>query len=157
MAEHAELNEDFRDMLACLGAARVEFVIVGAHALAAHGLPRATGDIDVLVRPSAENAARVMEALAAFGAPTEAHGIRAADFEIPGQVYQLGVPPRRIDLLTAIDGVTFEDAFASRIEAAVGGLVLPFLGRNALIANKRAAGRPKDLVDVEALLSQRPR
>ncbi len=157
MGDPADLNDDFRDMLACLAAARVEFVIVGAHALAAHGLPRATGDIDVFIRPNAENAARVMESLAAFGAPTEAHGIRAADFEIPGQVYQLGVPPRRIDLLTAIDGVTFEDAFASRLEAPVGGMVLPFLGRSALIANKRAAGRPKDLVDVEALLAQRRR
>ena len=152
MAEHAELNEDFRDMLACLGDAGVEFVIVGAHALAAHGLPRATGDIDVLVRPSAENAERVMQALAAFGAPTEAHGIQAADFEKAGQVYQLGTAPRRIDLLTAIDGVTFDDAFRTRIEAPVSGLVLPFLGRDMLIANKRAAGRPKDLVDLEALL-----
>jgi hypothetical protein len=156
MAEHAELNEDFRDMLACLGDANVEFVIVGAHALAAHGLPRATGDIDVLVRPSAENAERVMRALMAFGAPTEAHGIVAADFEKPGQVYQLGIPPRRIDLLTGVDGVTFDEAFDTRIEARVGGLVLPFLGRDALIANKRAAGRPKDLVDLQSLLGLAP-
>lgn len=138
-------------MLACLGDARVEFVIVGAHALAAHGLPRATGDIDIFVRPSRENAERLMRALAAFGAPTAAHGIGAADFASPGQVYQLGLPPRRIDLLTAIDGVTFEEAARTRIEARVDDLLLPFLGREALITNKRAAGRPKDLVDVEAL------
>ncbi|CAN5805454.1 hypothetical protein BH11MYX4_BH11MYX4_43890 [soil metagenome] len=154
MAEHAELNEDFRDLLACLVGAHVDFVIVGAHALAAHGLPRATGDIDVLVRPTPANAELVMRALAEFGAPTAAHGISAADFAKPGQVYQLGLPPRRIDLLTSVDGVSFEDAFGSRIEVSVGGLLLPFLGRDALIANKRAAGRPKDLVDLEALLGR---
>ena len=152
MTEHAELNEDFRDMLMCLADAEVEFVIVGAHALAAHGLPRATGDIDVLVRPTADNAARVIQALLAFGAPAAAHGVTADDFARPGQVYQLGLPPRRIDLLTSIDGVTFEEAFDTRMEARVSGLVLPFLSRDALIANKRAAGRPKDLADLAALL-----
>jgi hypothetical protein len=86
MAERADLNEDFRDLLACLRDAEVEFVIVGAHALAAHGLPRATGDIDVLVRPTPENAARVMLALGAFGAPTQAHGVDASDFTRTGQV-----------------------------------------------------------------------
>ena len=152
MGEHDDqLNDDFRDMLGCLIASGAEFVIVGAHALAAHGLPRATGDIDILVRPSVENAARVMRALHDFGAPVAAHGTTASDFEVAGQVYQLGVPPRRIDLLTAIDGVSYDEAHASRVVVAVGGLTLPFLGRDALIANKRAAGRPKDLVDVGEL------
>ena len=155
MADVAELNDDFRDLLACLGEANVAFVIVGAHALAAHGLPRATGDIDVLVAPNSENAEKVMQALLAFGAPTSAHGVAAADFTILGQVYQLGVPPRRIDLLTSIDGLTFDEAYRTRVEATVSGLKLPFLGRDVLIANKRAAGRPKDLADLAALLGDR--
>lgn len=104
MTEPPDFNDDFRDMLTCLVDANVEFVIVGAHALAAHGFPRATGDIDVLVRPSEENAARVMEALAAFGAPTAAHGIEAADFAKPDQVYQLHGGKRRAPLLSSLPG-----------------------------------------------------
>ena len=154
VADGAALNEDFRDILMCLQQANVAFVIVGAHALAAHGLPRATGDIDILVEPSGENAVRVMRALAAFGAPTHAHGVEAGDFATPGQAYQIGLPPRRIDLLTSIDGITFEEAFRSRIEVIVDGLDLPFLGRAALLVNKRAAGRPKDLVDVAMLIER---
>jgi hypothetical protein len=95
-------------MLDALARARVEFVVVGAHAMAAHGYARATGDIDILVRPERENAARVLLALEAFGAPIDAHGVTQTDFERPGNVYQIGLPPRRIDLLTAISGVTFE-------------------------------------------------
>lgn len=94
------LNEDFREMLAALLKARVEFVLVGAHALAAHGLPRATGDIDIFVRPSDDNARRLIEALTDFGAPIAAHNIKASDFAVPGNVYQIGLPPRRIDILT---------------------------------------------------------
>jgi hypothetical protein len=146
-----ELNDDFRDMLECLIDAEVEFVIVGAHALSVHGHPRATGDIDILVRPSAENAGRVMRALGAFGAPTKAHGVSEQDFTRRGSVYQIGLPPRRIDLLTEISGVDFNRARASQIVVRVSGLELPFLGREALIANKRAAARPKDLVDADEL------
>jgi hypothetical protein len=152
-----ELNDDFRDLLQCLRDARAEFVIVGAHALAAHGLPRATGDLDVLVRPDAANAARVYEALAEFGAPLAAHGVTEADFATPDTVYQIGLPPRRIDILTEISGVSFDEAWASRLVVTVLGAPLAFLGRDALIANKRAAGRPKDLADVEALESATPR
>src|SRR5690242_19792382 len=93
----ADLNEDFIDLLRCLLEARVEFVIVGAHALAAHGLPRATGDLDVLVQPTAENSERVIQALETFGAPLAVHGVSRGDFEIPDNVYQIGLPPRRID------------------------------------------------------------
>jgi hypothetical protein len=146
-----ELNDDFRDLLDCLREAAVDFVIVGAHALAAHGLPRATGDLDVLVRPDPANAERVYRALNAFGAPLSAHGVVQSDFCTPGLVYQIGLPPRRIDILTEISGVAYDDAWSSRLELQVLGQPLAFLGRDALIANKRAACRPKDLVDVAAL------
>ena len=147
----AALNEDFRDLIACLRDAGAEFVIVGAHALAAHGLPRATGDLDVLVRPSAHNAELVYRALAAFGAPLVAHGVTAADFEAPGSGYQLGLPPRRIDVLTEISGVTFDEAGDSRLVIQLDDEPVAVLGRAALLRNKRAAGRPKDLVDADAL------
>lgn len=134
-------------MLEALSSARVEFIVVGAHALAAHGYPRATGDIDILVRPTSENAARVITALQRFGAPVEAHGISQADFEQLGNVYQIGLPPRRIDILTEISGVSFDEAWASRVEAQLGGRTLAILGRAMLIRNKRATGRDKDLLD----------
>lgn len=151
MAEVPALNEDFLDMLRALIEADVEFVIVGAHALAVHGVPRATGDIDVFVRPSKENARRVMSALRAFGAPTSAHGVSQSDFETGGNVYQIGLPPRRIDLLTEISGVEFDEAWGSRVSVERSGLPLSFIGREALIRNKRASGRDKDLVDVKTL------
>ncbi len=147
----ADLNEDFVDLLRCLIADRVEFIIVGAHALAAHGLPRATGDLDVLVQPTTDNSQRVIKALERFGAPLAAHGVSQADFEVPENVYQIGLPPRRIDLLTSISGVPFDEAHASRIIVQIEGMALPVLGREALLKNKRAAGRPKDLLDVEML------
>src|SRR2546425_775318 len=112
-------------MLRCLQEASVEFVVVGAHALAAHGIARATGDIDIWVRPSQENAERVMRALSLFGAPMQAHGIGVADFAAPGVVYQIGLPPRRIDLLTEISGVDFDYAWSSRVDAEIAGLTLP--------------------------------
>jgi hypothetical protein len=96
----AGLNVDFLDLLAALARERVEFLVVGAHALAAHGIPRATGDLDVWVRAERENAKRVVAALETFGAPLRAHGVSAADFELLGTVYQMGLPPRRIDVLT---------------------------------------------------------
>lgn len=147
----AALNDDFCDMLDALTQADVEFLVVGAHALAAHGLPRATGDLDIWVRPSPDNAARVLTALETFGAPVSAHGVRLSDLETPGNVYQIGVPPRRIDLLTAITGVSFDDAWRDCIHVSVAGRTFRALGREALLANKRATGRPKDLADVAAL------
>lgn len=151
MGQEPELNEDFVDLLRSLLEARVEFVVVGAHALAAHGLPRATGDLDVFVRPSAGNASRIMIALHHFGAPVEAHGVTQSDFEVPDSVYQIGLPPRRIDILTSISGVSFDEAQASRLVLDIEGMELPLLGRAALVKNKRAAGRPKDIVDADAL------
>lgn len=128
---------------------RVEFLVVGAYALAAHGLPRATGDLDIWVRPTANNAQRVGRALAAFGSPVEK--LRVEDFTIPEIVYQIGVAPRRIDILTSISGVDFEQAWSNKMVLALDGLSVPVLGRSDLIANKRSAGRKKDLADLESL------
>lgn len=143
------LNSDFRDILSEFSGAGVEFIVVGAYALAAHGLPRATGDIDLWIRCSRENAGRVMSALVRFGAPLA--DIRAEDFTTPGIVFQIGVTPRRIDVITHIDGVEFEQAWAQRSEVVLDGLAVPVLSRELLVQNKRAAGRPKDIVDVSWL------
>jgi len=143
------LNPDFRDMLSALSAAEADYLVVGAYALAAHGFPRATGDIDLWVRPTKENAMRVWKALAAFGAPTSR--ITLEDFSTPDIVYQIGVAPRRIDILTSISGVEFEHAWEDRISVELDGLTVPVIGRLHLLANKRASGRPKDLADAEIL------
>lgn len=151
MTDPIALNEDFRDMLEALNHAHVEFLLVGAHALAVHGLPRATGDIDLLVRPTDDNAQRVVAALQMFGAPIEAHGLSAKDFSTQGTVYQLGLPPRRIDLLTEISGVSFDEAWDDRVQASIDGIAVQVIGRRTLLRNKRATARPKDLADAEAL------
>ncbi len=151
MTEAPEVNEDFVDMLRALDANGAEFVVVGAYALAVHGYPRATGDIDILVNPTKENAKKVHSALLAFGAPLEAHGVRATDFAQKGNVYQIGLPPRRIDLLTSISGVEFDEAVADSITATLGGCPVSFIGLQALIRNKRASGRTKDVADAEEL------
>jgi hypothetical protein len=140
------VNPDFRDMLSEFTAAGVEYLVVGAYALAAHGMPRATGDIDLWVRPTAENAARVMEALRRFGAPLDQ--ITLEDLSTPGTVFQIGVAPRRIDILTRIEAVEFEEAWAGRLTTEVEGQTIHVLGREAFLRNKRALGRPKDLADV---------
>jgi len=119
--------------------------------MAAHGVPRATGDLDVLVAAEPQNAARLTEALASFGAPLASHGVSARDFEQAGAVYQIGLPPRRIDVMTSISGVTFEEAERTAITIEVEGLLLPILGRRQLLANKRASGRQKDLLDIQLL------
>jgi hypothetical protein len=150
------LNDDFRDLLLELAEAGVEFVIVGAFALAFHGAPRASGDIDIFVRPTRENAERIMKALVRFGAPLASAGINQEDFARPGMVYQIGLPPRRIDLLTEISGVSFEEAWGSREAAEIDGRPVHLIGREAFLKNKQAAGRPKDLADV-ARLTRRPK
>jgi hypothetical protein len=151
MTSTSGFNADFLDILRALLDSEVEFIVVGAHALAVHGVPRATGDLDILVRPSADNARRVVAALRDFGAPLEAHGVTQADFEAPGRVYQLGQPPRRIDLLTAITGVEFDDAWSSRVGVEVAEMEIPFLGLEALRLNKSATGRDRDLLDLRLL------
>lgn len=145
------MSEDFRDLLTALVDAKVRFLIVGAHALAAHGVPRVTGDLDVWVEPTAGNARRVWNALGAFGAPLESLRIREADFATPGIVAQFGLPPYRIDVLTTISGVEFADAWSAHVAGEMWGVPVAFLGRDDFIRNKRASGRRKDLDDIAAL------
>jgi predicted nucleotidyltransferase len=140
------LNPDFREMLSCLKDEGVEFIVVGAYALAAHGLPRATGDIDIWVRNSRENARRVLGALSKFGAPVSE--LSEDDFTSSDMIVQFGVEPCRIDFLTGIDGVVFDDAWANKLSVNVDGLDIHVLSKEDLIKNKRAAGREKDSGDV---------
>ena len=143
------MNQDFLDLLRAFIDHDVRFLIVGAYALAVHGRPRATGDLDVWVEATPENAAKVMSALEHFGAPTTQ--VRAQDFSRPGIVFQMGLPPVRIDVLTELSGVTFSEAWSTRTQAAFGPVVAHVIGREAFIKNKRAIGRAKDIGDIEAL------
>jgi hypothetical protein len=145
------VNRDFRDLLAAFLATDVRFLVVGAHAMAVHGVPRATGDLDVWIAPDPENADRAWSAVVRFGAPLSSMGVTRADFGRPDQVVQIGLPPRRIDILTSISGVAFDQAWPDRVIHETEGLAVPFLGRAALVRNKRASGRAKDLADLEAL------
>ncbi len=145
------MNEDFRDLLAALLASGARFLVVGAHAMAVHGVPRATGDLDVWISRDAENAERVWSALLRFGPPLEAMGVSREDLTRPDLVVQIGLPPRRIDVLTTISGVGFDEAWTGRSTHDVAGLPVPFLGRSELVRNKRASGRAKDRADLEAL------
>ena len=143
--------DDFRDMLRELVAARVEFLIVGAHALSVHGVPRATGDLDVWIRAEPENAKRIMKALISFGAPVDDLAIGVEDFVRADVVAQIGLPPYRIDLLTSISGVDFDAAWAERAEGEIAGVLVPVIGRRSFVLNKRASGRKKDVADLESL------
>jgi hypothetical protein len=144
-----EVQPDFRDLLALLNEHKVEYLIVGGYALAFHGAPRFTGDIDIFVRPRQENARRVLQALAAFG--FEFPNLTVDDFQNPNQVVQLGVPPVRVDLITSLTGVSWEEADASKEPGHFGDVPVHYIGRAQYIANKRATGRKKDLADIEAL------
>lgn len=144
-----EFNKDFSDMLVALNDANVEFLVVGAYAVAAHGYPRATGDLDIWVRSDVESAPKMLRALRAFGAPMDA--ISESDFASPSIVFQIGVPPGRIDILTFVSGLEFDSAWKNRVELTVAGVTFPVIGRNDLITNKRASGRPKDLADLHGL------
>lgn len=143
------LNEDYKDMLQALSAEKVKFLLVGAYALAAHGYPRATMDIDIWIMPSPENAAAVMRSLKRFGAPLR--DISASDFQTKGVIFQIGVAPRRIDIITAVDGLTFAEAFANSTVVSIEGLEIHIPSVTDLIINKRASGRTKDLADAEML------
>lgn len=142
------LSKDFVEFIECLNARRVEYLLVGGHALAFHGLPRFTKDIDFWVRTTRENVTRLLAALADFGFADI--GLGPADL-VPGQVIQLGQPPNRIDLVTTIDGVEFDEAYTRRVESEYRGHPLAVIGRDDLIANKRASGREQDLLDVKKL------
>jgi hypothetical protein len=137
-----KLQQDLREFVALLNSHSVEFLVVGGHAVAFHGHPRFTGDIDFLIRASDQNATRLLNALRAFGFGDKS-----------GNVVQLGRPPNRIDLLTSISGVEFDDAWSSRVQAELDGLPVSFLGWQSLIENKQASGRPKDLADVAKLMA----
>ena len=144
-----EVQPDFRDLLALLNEHGVEYVIVGGYALAFHGAPRFTGDIDVFVRPAADNAERILDALAAFGFSFS--NLDIEDFQTPDKVVQLGVPPVRVDLITSISGVTWEQAQAHKEPGVFGDVPVSYIGRKDFLTNKRASGRKKDLADIEAL------
>lgn len=146
-----ELPDDFRDLLIELADAGADFVVVGGHAVAFHGHPRATKDLDVLVRPTAENAARVYRALAAFGAPLDAFEVAESDFASYEGVLQIGVPPRRIDVINRVNGISFDDAIESGDGFVLKGRRVPVIGLEALLRNKRATRREQDLADVKAL------
>ena len=144
-----EIQPDFRELLGLFNEQNVEYLIVGGYALAFHGMPRYTGDLDILVRPDSANAQRILKALDLFGFGLL--GLAAADFENPERVIQFGEPPVRIDLITSITGVSWEEAFSSRVQGNDDDIPVYFLGREPFIRNKRAIGRAKDLADIEAL------
>lgn len=144
-----ETQPDFRELLALFSARHVEYLIVGGYALAFHGAPRFTGDLDIFVRPDVVNAQRILSALKAFGFASV--GLTTGDFERPDQVVQLGVPPVRIDLITSITGVSWAEAWAGRVAGRYGDMPVYYIGREQFVANKRATGRTKDVADLEVL------
>jgi hypothetical protein len=143
------LNEDYKDMLQALSDEKVEFLLVGAYAMAVHGYPRATMDIGIWVMPSPGNAEAVIRALRRFGAPLQQ--ISPVDLQSENTVFQIGVAPRRIDIITSASGLDFQETFARSVSTEVEGIELRVPCVQDLISNKRASGRAKDLVDVEAL------
>ena len=144
-----EVQKDFRDLFALLNEHEVKFMIVGGYALAFHGAPRFTGDIDILIKPDEENSQRVINALSDFGFGSL--DLSPADFQRPNHVIQLGVPPVRIDLITSITGVTWDDADLSKEPGSFGDVSVHYIGKDKFIDNKRSTGRKKDLADIESL------
>lgn len=144
-----QLDPDFRDFVELFVANDVRFLIVGGYAVAAHGLPRYTGDLDAWVWVSSDNASRVVHSLEAFG--FAGLGLTEEDFSQLDRVVQLGYPPYRIDILTSIDGVEFDEAWSRRVVLDLDGVLVPFIGREDLLTNKRVAGRPQDIADVDGL------
>ena len=151
LEENLLLNPDFRDMLSAFCEEKVEFMVVGAYALAFHGFPRATGDIDLWIQCSDENAERVWRALTRFGAPLS--DLTKDDLKTPGIVFQIGIVPSRIDILTSIGGIEFDEAKAEWKNVEIEGLYIPVIGRAHLLRSKKAAGRPKDQGDIAWLES----
>ena len=143
------VQPDFRELLECFNASSVEYLIVGSYALAFHGAPRYTGDMDLLVNPTRENAERVLSALADFGFGSL--GLVPEDLDRPDQILQLGVPPVRVDIITSIEAVSWQEAWEGRVQGACGGVPACFLGREQYVTNKRAVRRPKDIADLAAL------
>ncbi|MBV8672379.1 MAG: hypothetical protein JOZ33_03005 [Acidobacteriaceae bacterium] len=150
------LQKDLKELLLAFNEHRVEYLVVGGYAVGVHSEPRATKDLDIFIRPDVKNSEAVFRALEAYGAPLE--GLSAADFRSePGAVFQIGVPPFRIDILQSIDGVAFDDAWKARVEGLVEGEVpAHVISREHLIQNKLATGRPQDLADVNAIREANP-
>jgi hypothetical protein len=144
-----EVQEDFRDLLALFNAHNVDYVIVGAYALALHGAPRYTGDMDIFVKADRGNAQRILAALEEFGFGSV--GLTPEDFAIPENIIQLGVPPVRVDIVTSLTGVSWDDVASGREKALYGDVSICYIGKKEFIRNKRALGRKKDLADIEAL------
>ena len=144
-----EVQNDFKELLELFNKHRVEYLIVGGYAIAFHGAPRYTGDIDILVKAEHRNAEKIISALDDFGFGSL--GLQPADFEKPGMIVQLGVAPVRIDIVTSITGVSWESAYSNRVKGIYGDIAVDYLGREEMIANKRAIGRKKDLTDIEAI------
>ena len=147
------LNEDYKEMLQLLLEEQVDFMIVGAYALGTHGYPRATGDIDIWVKPNNINSKKIYKALARFGAPLGQ--IRIDEFSTEGIIFQIGVIPRRIDIITKIDGVTYEEADEDKIIVEIEGLKIPVISLEKFIRNKMATGREKDELDIKTLTKKK--
>ncbi len=144
-----DVAPDFDEFIGCLTVHGVEFVVVGAYALALHGAPRFTGDLDLFVRPTADNARRLLAAVEAFGFPVQ--DLTAETIVDHRRMLEMGVPPVQIHVMSAISGVDWDEAWSDRVEAPLGSHIVPFLSRAAFLRNKHAAGRPKDLADIDAL------
>ncbi len=143
------LNQDYKEMLSILLENKVDFLLVGAYAMAAHGFPRATADLDIFIRPNIDNAKKVYKALVEFGAPMDS--VTIEDFSKPGTIFQIGVIPRRIDVINNIDGLSFEEAFIDKDVVDIENLTVPLISKRKLIINKRATGREKDKLDAKRL------
>ena len=148
------LNSDYKDMLQVLLDNNVKFLLVGAYAMGAHGYPRATGDIDIWVEPTVENSPKVYRSMEAFGAPL--HDIDESTFTTPSVVFQIGIAPRRIDIITTLSGIEFDDAYQQRQIIELEGMNIPILSFDDLIRNKRATGRDKDRLDADRLEKEKP-
>ncbi len=148
-------NPDFRDLFSALSAAAARFIVVGAHAVMYYTVPRYTKDLDVWVDPTKENATRVFPALAAFGAPMA--DLVIDDLATPGTIFQMGVAPNRIDVITSIEGVEFRDAWANRVKSTYDGVPISILGMQDLLTNKRIVGRDQDKLDVAKLEAADPK
>ena len=144
-----EVQKDFRELLELFNKHNVEYMIVGGYALAFHGAPRYTGDLDIFIRSDSLNAQHIMRALEDFG--FESVGLTAADFERLDNVIQLGVPPVRVDIVTSLTGISWESVFENRVQGRYGDVQVHYIGREQFILNKRSMGRKKDLADIEAL------
>lgn len=152
LRENQSLSQDFIDILSAFIDEKVEYMLVGGYALGYHGYSRGTGDIDLWVRRSPENAERVYQALKKFGAPL--FDVKVEDFLVPDTIFQIGVPPNRIDVITDIDGVSFDEAWPERKTVISEGLNITLIGKQSLLVNKKASGRPKDIPDVIWLEAQ---